>query len=487
MDAVLSNISQVPVMLALQNPEAQAPILMHRWQFGFNLVYHYLYPMLTMGLILLIVILETLYLRRGDETFKKAANFWARIFAPAFVIGAVTGIPLEFGFGTNWALFSTFSGGVIGQTVAMEGTFAFFVESAFLGVYLFGGDSFGKRIRWFSAFMVFVGSWASGYFILAANSFMQHPVGYKVLPNGNLALESYWKLLFNPWLFHQFIHVIGGTVVVGSFVMAGVGAYYLLSDRDTEYGKMFVSMGVVIGLLSSAWMLYPSGDTEAKAVAEYQPTKLAAQEGLFQTKKGAPETLIGQIDVQARKIYNTIEVPKALSFLAFYKFDATVKGLAAFPKNLWPDNIPLVYYSYRLMVGLDTIFVAVMSLAAFQLWRKKLFQSRRVLWLLLFFAPFPFIANTSGWITAEVGRQPWIVWGLMRTANAASSTVGAGNVYFTMLGLAGIFFVLSVLYVLLVAREIQAGPEPASEDEEEVLGDLRRGLPDQGPAKVLKR
>lgn len=474
---MLSGVAQPHLMLALQGAASEdtGQVLMHRWQFGFNLIYHYLYPQLTMGLILLIVILETLYLRRGNETFKKAANFWTRIFAPAFVIGAVTGIPLEFGFGTNWALFSTFSGGVIGQTVAMEGTFAFFVESAFLGLYLFGGDTFGKRIRWFSAFMVFVGSWASGYFILAANSFMQHPVGYKVLPNGNLALESYWRLLFNPWLFHQFTHVMGGTVVVGSFAMAGVGAYYLLSDRDTEYGKMFVSMGVVIGLLASAWMLYPSGDMEAKAIAEHQPTKLAAAEGIFDTTRWAPETLIGQIDVQAQKIYNTIEIPGALSFLAFYHFDAVVKGLNAFPRNLWPDNIPLVYYSYRLMVGIDTIFVGVMGLAAFQLWRKKLFQSRRMLWVLLFLAPFPFIANTAGWVLTEVGRQPWVVWGLMRTANAASTTVSAGNVYFTILGLAGIFLVLSVLYVLLASKEIQAGPEPApEEDEEDALGDLRR-------------
>ena len=244
----------------------------------------------------------------------------------------------------------------------------------------------------------------------------------------------------------------------------------------------------MIGLLAAAWQLYPSGDMEAKAVASRQPTKLAAQEGVFKTEMGAPETLIGQIDVGAQKIYNTIEIPGALSFLAFYHFDAVVKGLDAFPKSMWTDNIPLVYYSYRLMVGLDTIFFAVMGLAALQLWRKKLFRSRRILWLLLFFAPFPFIANTAGWMTAEVGRQPWIIWGLMRTANAASLTVAPGNVLLhAFRGSRASYLVLSVLYVLLATKEIIAGPEPPPEDGDEAIEELRRELPDQGPAKVLKR
>ena len=479
MNALLSGFAHYPLVLAQVSPEAAGRVLMDRWQFGFNLIYHYLYPQLTMGLILMIVILETLYLRRGDETYKKAANFWTRLFAPAFIIGAVTGIPLEFGFGTNWAVFSTVSGGVIGQTVALEGVFAFFIESAFLGLYLFGKEAFGKRVRWFSAFMIFLGSWASGYFILSVNSWMQNPVAYKKMADGNLGLTHLWQLLFNPWLFHQYIHVIGGTVVTGAFVMAGIGAYYLLARRDSEYGKMFVSIGVVVGLFASAWMIYPSGDMEAAAVAAKQPIKLAAQEGIFKTTKGAPETLIGQPNVQEKRIDNPIQFPKVLSFLSYKSFSSEIKGLEAFPKKNWP-NIALTYYSYHIMVGLGTIFVGVMGLAAFMLWRGWLFGSTKMLWLLLFIMPFPFITNTVGWITAEVGRQPWIVYGVMRTAAGISPSVDIGNIYFTIAGLAGLFLLLSVLYTLIVVKEVYEGPEPA-QDEDEAEEEVRSIIPGREP------
>lgn len=482
MNTLLSSFAHYPI-LAQVSPEASGRILMDRWQFGFNLIYHYLYPQLTMGLILMIFILETLYLRRGDETYKKAANFWTKLFAPAFVIGAVTGIPLEFGFGTNWAVFSTVSGGVIGQTVALEGVFAFFVESAFLGIYLFGGDAFGKRIRWFSAFMIFIGSWASGYFILSVNSWMQNPVGFRKMADGNLALTHLWEILLNQWLFHQYIHVIGGTVVTGAFVMAGTGAYYLLAKRDTEYGKLFVTLGVVLGFVASAWMIYPSGDMESQAVATKQPIKLAAQEGVFKTTRGAPETLIGQPNVQERKIENPIKIPKVLSFLSYRSFNSKIQGLEAFPRNDWP-NIPLTYYSYHIMVGLGTVFVGIMGFAAFMLWRGWLFGSTKMLWLLLLITPFPFITNTVGWITAEVGRQPWIIYGVMRTAAGASPSVDVGNIYFTIAGFAGLFLLLSVLYTLIVVKEIHEGPEPAPDtDEEDAEEDLRSIVPGLGSSR----
>ncbi len=467
MNAALLNLADLHPVLALQDG---GNVLLHRWQFGFNLIYHYLYPQLTMGLIFLIFVLETLYLRRRDEVFKKAANFWTKLFAPAFVIGAVTGIPLEFGFGTNWAVFSTVSGGVIGQTVALEGVFAFFVESAFLGLYLYGGEAFGERVRWFSSFMIFLGSWASGYFILTVNSWMQNPIGYKRLPNGNLAIEHLWKLFLNPWLFHQYIHVIGGTIVVGSFAMAGVGAFYLLSKRDIEYGRLFVTTGVIFGLVASIWMIYPSGDMESQAVAEHQPAKLAAMEGVFETQKGAPLTIIGQPNAQEMKIDNPIELPKVLSFLSYRSFESKITGLAGIPRDQWPP-VAWTYYSYHIMVGLGTIFAGIMVLAALMLWRRRLFDSRKMLWILMLLTPFPFLTNTFGWITTEVGRQPWIIYGVMRTAQGASFNVNSGNVYFTIAGLAGIFFLLSVLYVLVVLKEVHAGPEPVSEEDEAGLGE----------------
>ncbi|WP_273886841.1 cytochrome ubiquinol oxidase subunit I [Rubrobacter naiadicus] len=482
MSAALMSVHPV---LALQ--DTSSTVLLHRWQFGFNLIYHYLYPQLTMGLILLIVVLETLYLRRGHEFYKKAADFWVRLFAPAFVIGAVTGIPLEFGFGTNWAVFSTVSGGVIGQTIALEGVFAFFVESAFLGLYLYGGDAFGKKVRWFSAFMVFLGSWASGYFILTVNAWMQNPISYRTLPDGNLALVHFWKLFLNPWMFHQYIHVMGGAVVTASFAMAGIGAFYLLSRRDVQFGKLFVTLGVIAGLASSLWMIYPSGDMESAALAEKQPIKLAAAEGLFHTEKGASLTIIGQPNLQTMRIDNPIELPKILSFLSYRSFEATVKGLEAFPRSLWP-NVPLVYYSYHIMVGLGTIFAAVMLLAALLLWRGRLFRSRRMLWLLLLIMPFPFITNTVGWVVAESGRQPWIIYGVMKTAQGASRLVNAGNVYFTIAGLAGLFLLLSVLYVIVVLKEVHQGPEaPQSEDVERLEKEIREIIPGRRALQERRR
>jgi cytochrome d ubiquinol oxidase subunit I len=415
-------------------------------------------------------------MRRGDEAYRKAADFWAKIFAPAFIIGAVTGIPLEFGFGTNWALFSTVAGGVIGQTVAMEGVFAFFVESAFLGIYLFGRQTFGPRLIWFSAFMIFVGSWSSAYFILTVNSWMQSPVAYERLPDGNLGLESYWGLLFNPWMLHQYPHVMGGAVVTGSFVMAGVGAFYLLSNRDLRYGRMFVTIGVTVGFIASAFQIFPAGDAEGKAVAREQPIKLAAQEGLFESEEGAPLVLIGQIDVENREIDNPLEIPKILSFVSYRSWSAEVKGLEEFPRSRWPDNIPFVYYSYRFMILLGSAFPAIMGLAVLlRFWGGRLFRSRRVLWLLMLSAPFPFVANSMGWITTETGRQPWLAYGLLRTADGASPTVNAGTVYFTLTGLLGLFLLLTLLYLLIAFKEIAAGPEAEESLQEDQLPGSQRG------------
>src|SRR5918992_608285 len=251
-------------------------ILISRLQFAFTIVYHYLFPQLTMGLALLLVVLKTLYLRRGDETYNEAVRFWGKIFAITFVMGVVTGIPMEFQFGTNWAAFSAFAGDIIAQTLAMEGAFAFFLESAFLGIFLFGERRFGQRVHWFSALMVFIGTWASGYFIITTNSWMQNPVGYKVLENGNIQLDDYWAVLLNPWMFAQYAHNMGGAVVCGSFVMAGLGAYYLLARRDEAYGRIYLKVGVIASVIASVCMLFPRGHMSSDQVAEPQPVALAA-------------------------------------------------------------------------------------------------------------------------------------------------------------------------------------------------------------------
>ncbi|HKI84826.1 MAG TPA: cytochrome ubiquinol oxidase subunit I [Candidatus Krumholzibacteria bacterium] len=430
-----------------------------RWQFAFTITYHYLFPQLTMGLALLLVILKTLALRTGDERYDRAARFWAKIFGINFAMGVVTGIPMEFQFGTNWAGFSRAAGGVIGQTLAMEGVFSFFLESTFLGLFLFGEKRLGRRAHWVSAFLVFLGSWLSGYFIIATNAWMQHPVGYQIGANGEIGLASFWRLLLNPWALWQYAHNMCAAVITASFAMAAVGAFYLLADRHREFGRLFVRLGVVIGLIASLLQLFPTGDAQGRMVADHQPATLAAMEGLFSSEAGAPLVLIGQPDVPNRSLDNPVIVPRALSFLTYRHWRAEVKGLNAFPPENWPDNIPLVYYSYHIMVGLGTIFIAVMLIAAWKLWRGSLFRSRAMLWVLMLSLPFPYIATTAGWITAEVGRQPWVIYGLMRTSSGISQMVSAGNGLFTLLGFMGIYALLSVLFLYLLWAEITRGPE----------------------------
>jgi cytochrome d ubiquinol oxidase subunit I len=292
---------------------------------------------------------------------------------------------------------------------------------------------------------------------------MQHPVGYAMSPDGSVHLTDFWALMFNPWAGWQYAHNMIGAVVTGAFAMSAVGAYYLLAKRDIEYGEIFVRIGVVAGLLASVLVAFPTGDGQGKNIALHQPVTLAAMEGLFETKEGAHLTLIGQPDMDKMKMDNPIHIPKMLSFLTYFRWNAEVKGLDAFPKEQWPTNIPLLYYSYHIMVGLGTIFIGILAFTTFLLWRKKLYSSRPVLWILMLAFPFPFIANTAGWMTAELGRQPWLVYGLMHTMDGTSLNVSAGNTLFTLLGFLGMYFVVGVLFFLLVIKAINHGPDSHSD------------------------
>ena len=433
-------------------------LLVHRIHFAFTVTFHYLFPQLTMGLAPLIVVLKTLAIRQNDETYNHAARFWAKIFGINFLLGVVTGIPMEFQFGTNWSHFSRYAGGVIGQTLAMEGMFAFFLESAFLGLFLYGEKRLSQRAHWWSAVAVFVGSWLSGYFIIATDAWMQHPVGYVKAADGSLQLSSFWALVMNPWAWWQYAHNMSGAAVTGSIVMASVGAFYLLWGKFEVYGRIFVRVGVIAGLIFSVLQLFPTGDGQGRMIATEQPVTLAAMEALFVGQSGAPLIILGQPNVAERKIDNPLQVPSALSFLTYREWAANVKGLDSFPQDLWPENIALLYYSYHIMVGLGTIFIAIMVVSAFLLWRGKLFSAHWMLWILLLALPFPYIANTAGWMTAELGRQPWLVYGLMRTADGYSKMVSAGNGMFTLLGFLGMYTVLGILFLFLVRREIEHGP-----------------------------
>ena len=434
-------------------------LIAHRLQFAFTVTFHYLFPQLTMGLALLIVILKTIALRTGEEHYNRAARFWMKIFGINFALGVVTGIPMEFQFGTNWAQFSKATGGVIGQTLAMEGIFSFFLESSFLGLFLFGEKRLGPKGHWFAAFMVFIGSWLSGYLIVATDAWMQRPVAYTLGPNGEIMLTSFWGLLLNHWALWQYAHNMSGAVITASFVMAAVGAFYLLVGKHQRYGQTFVRVGVITGIIATLFQLFPTGDWQGRLLARHQPVTLAAMEGLFYTQKGAPIALIGQPDMENHRLDNPLLIPRTLSFLTYRRWMSEVKGLDAFSPSDWPDNVPLVYYSYHVMVGLGTIFIAIMVACAWKLWKGTLYASRGMLWVLMLSLPFPYIANTAGWMTNEVGRQPWVIYSLMRTGAGVSSQVSSGNVWFTLLGFMGMYTVLGILFLFLVYRVVEEGPK----------------------------
>ncbi len=436
-------------------------IFYDRLQFAFTITFHYIFPQLTMGLSLMIVYFKWKFLRKKEEKYNDAAKFFMKIFAINFTMGVVTGIPLEFQFGTNWAKFSELTGGIIGQTLAMEGLFSFFLESSFLALFIFGEKLMGQKLHLLTGFLVFLGSWLSGYFILATNAWMQHPVGYEILENGKYVLTEFSALFSNPWLLPAFLHNQMASVVTSSFVVASIGAFYLLRKKNEEHGKLFLKTGVVFGLISSFLVAFPTGDWNAKNVVNYQPAAFAAMEGIFETEEaGAEIVLIGQPNMVEKKLDNKIAVPNFLSFLTYQDWNKQILGMDQFEKEELPDNIPALYYSYHMMVGLGTIFIGIMSLAVFLLWRKRLFKTTSLLWAIMFMFPFPYIANITGWYVAELGRQPWLVYGLMKTSEGISPTVSSGNTLFTLLGFVGLYLLLGLLFLLLVGKTIHSGPKP---------------------------
>ena len=439
-------------------------LTLHRIHFAFTITYHYLFPQLTMGLALLIVILKTMALRTGNEIYQAAARFWGRIFAVNFLLGVVTGIPMEFQFGTNWSEFSRRTGGVIGMPLAMEGIFSFFLESAFLGLFLFGESRLSKLAHWGAAFLVFLGSWISGFFIIIANAWMQHPVAYTLLPNGVYDVTSFWGLMLNPWAWLEYAHNMCAAVVTATFVMGAVGALYLLQGRNVEFGRIFVKLGVIVGAIACVLQIFPTGDMQGKYMARNQPAAIAGMEGLFHSEKDAPLVILGQPNEVTQTIDNPLVVNKLLSFLIYGTTVAEVQGLDQIPRDQWPSTLPLLFYAYHIMAGLGTYFVGLMALAAFMLWRGKLYTARWLLWPILLSFPLPYIANTAGWMTAEIGRQPWIVFGLIRTASGSSVHVGAGTSLFTLLGFLGMYTVLSILWIVLVYNFIQKGPQAPAHD-----------------------
>jgi cytochrome d ubiquinol oxidase subunit I len=433
-------------------------LALHRFHFAFTITFHYLFAQLTMGLALLIFVLKSIALRTDDDRYNHAARFWIKIFAITFAVGVVTGVPMEFQFGTNWSRFSRYAGGVIGQTLAMEGVFAFFLESSFLGLLIYGENRLGRKLRWLTSLVLFAGTWLSGFFIVATDAWMQHPVAFQRLPDGSFQLTSFTGLLLNPWAWIQYAHTMCGAVTTGAFVMAAVGAFYVLSRKHEEQGRIFLRLGVTAGLIATIAQIFPTGDVHGRYMAQHQPATTAGMEALFHSQPGAPLVIIGQPDVEKKRIDNPLVANKVLSLLIYGTTTAEVAGLDKFPVEDWPTNIPLLFFGYHVMAGLGTIFVALMGAAAFALWRGALFRARWLLWCLMLAFPLPYIANTAGWFTAEIGRQPWLVYGLLRTEHGASPNVSAGNGIFTLLGFMGVYTLLSIFILFLQYRQIEQGP-----------------------------
>ena len=457
------------------------PLFWHRLQFGFTITFHYIFPQLTMGLALLVVVLKAVALRAHDpvrrDAWNDAARFWIRIFGLSFAFGVVTGIPMEFQFGTNWAAFSHKTGAVVGQTLAMEGIFAFFLESSFLALLIFGERKLGPRRHFAAACALLVGSWLSAYFVIVTNSFMQHPTGYRIAADGTFQVADLRAYVFNSWAIVQYLHNQMASLVTASFVMAAVGAFWTLRrEHGSETGgpaRVSLATGVVAALIASQLVAFPTGHEQGRLVAEHQPATLAAMEGRFESGPRAQLNLIGQPNVKMRRLDNPIAVPWVLSFLAFGTFHSNVQGLNDFPEDQWPTNIELLYYSFHVMAGLGTIFIGLMALANLQRLRGKLMETKLLLWALMLAFPFPYIANTAGWMTAELGRQPWLIWGLFKTSAGYSDVVSQGDALFTLIGFAGLYAALVLLYLFMIGREVLHGPaghEPKSLYPEVVNG-----------------
>ena len=435
-------------------------LLWNRLHFAFTVIYHYLFPQLTMGLAPFLLFWKIQAIRTGDARYDQAVRFWSRIFGINFAIGVVTGVPMEFQFGTNWSAFTRHAANIIGQTLAMEGMFAFFLESAFIGAMIWGEKRLGPKAHLLAVLGVFLGSWLSGYFILTTNAFMQHPVGYEVTPSGVLALADLWAYLGNPWAIVMYAHNMTAAVVTGSFVVAAVGAFYALRKEHSQQARLYLAWGTAIGLLASVIVAFPTGDRQAKLVAHHQPVALAAMEGRFESGPMADITLIGQPNLREQRLDNPIKLPGMLSFLAYGSFHTDVPGLKAFPRDTWPTEIEILYYAFHVMAGLGTLFIGLMGLVNLQRFRRKdgLWNCRPLLWALMLAFPFPYIATTAGWMTAELGRQPWLIFGLYRTAEGQSAHVSSGDTLFTLIGYCGLYLVIGVLFLFMLVRELLHGP-----------------------------
>ncbi|MCB0580553.1 MAG: cytochrome ubiquinol oxidase subunit I [Phaeodactylibacter sp.] len=433
--------------------------ILSRLQFAFTISFHYIYPPLSIGLGLIMVIMEGQYLRTKEPMYEQMARFWTKIFALTFGIGVATGIVMEFEFGTNWATYSRYVGDVFGSALAAEGIFAFALESGFLGILLFGWNRVSPRVHFISTIGVFFGSLFSAVWIVVANSWQQTPAGFHVVGEGMQAraeITDFWAMVFNPSSVDRLLHVWIGAFLAGAFLVLSVHAYYILKDRHVELSKRAFKIALGVATVFSLAQL-ATGHSSAEGVAVNQPAKLAALEGHFDSLSVADAYVFGWVDKENQEVTG-LKLPGGLSYLLHYDFETPVRGLNSFPEDERPTALNAIFQFYHLMVAIGMALIALTLFASFLWWRSRLFDKRWLLWVFAFAVLLPNIANQVGWFAAEMGRQPWVVYGLLRTSDALSAAVTANQVLFSLILFAIIYSLLFVLFLYLLNKKIKAGP-----------------------------
>ncbi len=434
-----------------------------RLQFSLTIMFHFLFPPITIGLALLILLFETARWRTGKDVYRRASDFWLHVFAVTFVVGVATGIVMEFEFGTNWAAYARFVGDIFGAPLAAEGVFAFFLESGFLGLLLFGRKRISSFARWFASLMVALGTMLSAFWIIVANSWMQTPAGFRV-EGGRAVLTDFGAAVLNASTWPRFLHTIAACWTMGAFLMAGVAAWYYLKGRRSDVARVSLKLGTVMMVLSVVFNV-ATGDHHAKQVAATQPVKFAAMEGLFDTQTGAPLVAFMLPPTQeGPRGGPAILVPKAASILAFGDPNAEVKGLRDYPATDWPP-LAVTFSTFHIMVAVGGLMLLIGLAGLWLLWRGRLETARGWQRLAFWGIPLPMVAIQLGWMTAEVGRQPWIVQDLMRTRDAVSKVVSGPELVFSIALFTVIYLLLGALWLFLLRREVVHGPVTGSEEE----------------------
>ena len=443
--------------------------LLSRIQFGLTVGFHYIYPPVSIGLGLILVIMEGMYLKTGNKLYEELTRFWVKIFGLIFAMGVATGIVMEFQFGMNWAVYSRYVGDVFGSALAAEGILAFFLESTFLGILLFGWNRVKPRTHFISTIMVALGAHLSAVWIVVANSWQQTPAGHHIVDFGDgvrAEIVNFWEVVFNPSFLDRISHVYMGAWQAGAFLIISIAAYYMLKGKHLEFAKKTMAIGLFVALISSLGQL-ATGHSSAHTLAETQPAKLAALEGHYPANEPAGLYLFGWVNEEKKETYG-IQIPGMLSFLVYWGFDEPVTGLEAFPEDERPP-VNIVFQSYHIMVAIGFLLIFLSFLGIFALWKGFLMKSALLLKVLILSVFLPQIANQAGWMSAEIGRQPWVVYGLLKTSEAYSPSVSAGEVLTSIILFSLVYLAMFGLFLFILLDKIKKGPATDSSREEAAL------------------